>query len=283
MFSRIGYTWSLMKASWDVLRRTKGLIVFPILSAVCCLMVLATFLVPLFITGAWRPPEAHAELQHKLAYYATLFAFYFCNYLVITYFNAAIISGAVARLTGSEATVGSCLREATKRIHLIIGWALVSATVGMVLRVIEDRSPKVGQFVAGLLGAVWSIVSFLVVPALVVDNLGPLAALKESGRLLKKTWGDQLIGNFSFGLVFFLLMLPLLALAGFGAYALAAMHSVPLGAACLGVAVIGLIVLGLVQATLQTIFQAAVYLHTKGVHDHGFPADLMAEAMRVKA
>lgn len=280
MFSKIGYTWSLMRASWDVLRRTKGLIVFPILSSICCLAVIASFAIPLIATGAWQPPAKNADAPRQLGYYATLFAFYFCNYAVITYFNAAIVSGAVARLTGGEAAVGGCLREATKQIHLIIGWALVSATVGMVLRVIEDRSPKVGQFVAGLLGAAWSIVSFLVVPALVVDNLGPLEALKESGRLLKKSWGEQLVGNFSFGLVFVLLMLPVLALGMFGGYAIVGMNSVALGVACIALAVVGLIVLGLVQSTLQTIFQAAVYLHTKGVQEHGFPAELMAQAMR---
>ncbi len=283
MFGRIGYTWSLMQASWQVLRRTKCLIVFPMISAICCLAVIASFAVPLVFTGAWHPPQANADWPHKVAYYAIMFAFYFCNYAVITYFNAAIVSGAVTGLTGGEATVGGCLREATKRIHLILGWALVSATVGMALRLIEDRAPKVGQFVAGLFGAAWSIVSFLVVPALVVDNLGPIAALKESGRLLRKSWGEQLAGHFSFGLVFFLLCLPVFAVAALGVYAIAAMQSVALGAVCIGTAVIGMILLGLVQSTLQAIFQAAVYLHTKGVHDHGFPADLMAEAMRAKA
>jgi len=281
MFAKLGNTWSLMGASWDVLRRTKGLLIFPVLSAICCLAVVATFAVPVALSGAWRPPSGHADLQQKLAYYGALFTFYFCNYTVITYFNVAVVAGAVARMSGGQPTIGSCLGEATRRIHLIIGWALVSATVGIVLRVIEDRSPKIGQLVAGLLGVAWALASFLVVPVLVVQNKGPLEALKESGRLLRKTWGEQIVGNFGFGLVFFLLALPGFGVMVVGGLALAGNNFV-VGALCIGVAVLYLIALALVQATLQAIFQAAVYLHTQGIHDHGFSTELMSGAISVK-
>ena len=110
------------------------------------------------------------------------------------------------------------------------------------LRIIEDRSPKVGQFVAGLLGLAWALASFLVIPVLVVENKGPFAALTESSRLLlRKTWGDQLVGNFGFGLLGFLLSLPALVLLGVGVMALGAGHSVPLGVACIALGIIGLI------------------------------------------
>ena len=282
MFTKLSYTWALMRASWEVLRRTKALVVFPLLSGVCCLLVIASFVVPLALTGAWQPPQRNAPPEQQVLYYAILFAFYFCNYAVITFFNAAVISGAVARMTGSEPTVGSCLGEAGKRIHLILGWALVSATVGLVLRLIEDRSPRIGQFVAGLLGAAWALVSFLVVPALVIDNMGPIAALKQSGKLLRKSWGEQLVGNFSFGLIFFLMMIPSIALIGVGAYLFSTTHDVPLAVACIGFGVVSLIGLALVQSTLQAIFQAALYLYAKGVHENGFPADLLSDALRPK-
>src|SRR4029077_13330612 len=98
------------------------------------------------------------------------------------------------------------------RLPVIAGWALVSATVGLILRIIEDRSARIGQIVAALLGMAWTVVSFLVVPILVIENKGPIAALKDSTALLKKTWGEQLVSNFSFGMIFFLLALPAFAL-----------------------------------------------------------------------
>src|SRR5436305_14944272 len=175
MFSKISYTWALMGASWDVLRRTKGLVIFPLLSGVCCLAVIASFVVPLAMNGGWRPPQGNAPIDQQVIYYVTLFAFYFCNYAVITFFNVAVVAGAAARMTGGEPTIGSCFNEAVKRIHLILGWALVSATVGIVLRVIEERLPKVGAIITAVLGTAWTIIRFLVVPALVTDNLGPIA------------------------------------------------------------------------------------------------------------
>src|SRR6266487_1004413 len=138
-------------------------------------------------------------------------------------------------------------------------WALVSATVGLVLRIIENRSEKVGRFVAGLLGMAWTLVSFLVIPILVVENKGPLKALSESTQLLKKTWGEQLVGNFSFGLIFFLLGIPPVALVVLGFFSGS-------GAAiglCVAAAGIYLIVLALVQSALQAIFQAALYFYAR--------------------
>ena len=141
------------------------------------------------------------------------FFFYFCNYFVITFFNAAIVACAFLRMEGGgEPSIGDGFREALARVPLIIGWAFLAATVGLVLRIIEDRSPKVGAFVAGLLGMAFSVVSFLVVPVLVIERKGPFSALKESTKLLKGTWGDQLVGNFSFGSIFGLLSLPAIIL-----------------------------------------------------------------------
>ena len=122
------------------------------------------------------------------------------------FFNTAIIACAINRLQGGEPSVGYGFSVAMSRIHLILGWALLSATVGLALRIIEDRSERVGQFVTGLLGMAWTVMSYLVVPILVVEQKGPFAALKESSVLLKKTWGERLVGNSSFGLIFFLLL-----------------------------------------------------------------------------
>src|SRR5207253_2957030 len=76
------------------------------------------------------------------------------------------------------------------------------------LKIIESYNKKIGRIIAGLLGAAWSIMTFLAIPVLVVDNKGPIDSLKESAELLKKTWGIRLAGNFSFGLIFTLLFLP---------------------------------------------------------------------------
>src|SRR5437588_3884370 len=152
MFGRVSYTWDLMRASWNVLKRDKGLLVFPLLSGICCLLVLASFAVPIFLSHAWEPPTKNAGAAKQVAYYGTLFLYYFANYFVITFFNVGIVACAIERMRGGEPTVGYGFSVAMSRLPLIIGWSLLSATVGLLLRIIEESSSKAGEFVAGLIG-----------------------------------------------------------------------------------------------------------------------------------
>ncbi len=283
MFRRISYTWDLMKASWDVLRQDKSLLLFPLLSGLCCLVLLASFAVPIWFTGFWRPPGKGSEAIHQVLYYGTLFLFYFCNYFVITFFNTAVIACAIERMQGGQASVGFGFNAAAQRLPLILGWAALSATVGLILRAIEERSDWVGRIVVGLLGMAWTIVSYLAVPVMVVERAGPITSLKESARLLKKTWGTQLIGNFGFGLIFGLLAIPAFVLIALAVAAFVSMHSIALGAALILLAIVYILALSLVQSVLQAIFQAAVYLYARdGQPVRGFPVILLQNALRPK-
>lgn len=273
---KITRTWSLMSECWQILKQDKGLLVFPLISGICCLLLLASFAIPLYTTGTWQPPGHDDTTQRQVAYYGTLFAFYFCNYFIVVFFNAAIVACAASRMSGGNPTIGDGLRAATSRLPVIVGWALVSATVGLILRIIEDRSERVGQIVAGLLGMAWTVVSFLVVPILVVENKNPVVALKDSTTMLKKTWGEQLVSNFSFGMIFALLAIPAIALIVLGAMS---GHAIVL-AVCAGVGVIYLITLGLVQSALQSIFQVALYLYARdGQVPQGFRAEVLGNAL----
>ena len=183
------------------------------------------------------------------------------NYFVVIFFNAALVACAILRMRGGEPTLSTGINAALARLPQIIGWALVSATVGILLRILEDRSAKFGRFVAGLLGMAWSVMTFFVVPILVVEKKGPFEAVKESAALFRKTWGERFVGAFGFGLVFLLLSLLGIIPIAAGMLTLPAMP--PLGVLLIAVAVIYWIGLGLVQSTLQTIFQAAVYLYAR--------------------
>jgi len=273
---KLSHTWSLMGASSRVLKQDKEILIFPLLSGICCLLVLASFAIPIISNESWELPEEDASTQQQILYYGTLFLFYFCNYFVIVFFNSAVIACAAIRMEGGDSTAGDGFRAALSRLGLIFGWALVSATVGLILRIIEDRSKAVGRIVAGLLGMAWTVVSFLVVPILVIERKDPISALKESTILLKKTWGEQLIGNFSFGLIFFLLNIPAIILVVLGFLS----ESTVILITCIILAVIYLILIALIQSALQAIFQAAVYLYAReGEAPAGFEPDLLADSM----
>lgn len=259
MFGKISYTWEAMGASWQVLKRNKKLLVFPLISGIACIIIFASFAIPIFLADAWQPPAQNAEPIQQVIYYGTLFAFYLCNYFVITFFNSAVVGAAVQELSGQEATLGSALKSATNRLPQIFGWSLVAATVGLILRAIEEHSERVGQFVTAILGAVWTATTFMVVPVLVVEGKGPIDAFKRSASLLTKTWGEQLVSNFSFGIIFLLLAIPgiILIVVGF------ALGGAIGGIVAISLAVIYFIVLSLVQTALQSIFQAVLYLYSE--------------------
>jgi hypothetical protein len=280
MFARISYTWALMRASWDVLKRDKTLLLFPLLSGICCLLVLLSFAVPIVLTGAYQPSAREANEVNTIVHYGVLFLFYLANFFVITFFNTAIISCAMLRLVGGTPTLADGFREAAARLPQIAGWALLSATVGLVLRIIEDRSKLIGRIVAGLLGMAWTVTSFLVVPVIVAERKGPLGALKGSTAMLRRTWGEQLVGSFSFGAVFGLLSLPMVALV----VAVVFLGNGPLLVLAILACIVYFLVLSLVQSALQSIFQAAVYLYAYNnrLAPEGFDSDLLAGALREK-
>lgn len=169
-------------------------------------------------------------------------------------FHVALVSVADSRLSGGHATINDGLELAWQRKGKIFQWALLSSTVEIVLRMIEERSSWLGRLVGGLIGVAWNLASYLVVPVLAAEDIGPAEALQRSARLFRDTWGEGVVGGFSFGLIFSLLALPALALPLLGR-ALGPMGIVA------GVALVAMywLLLAIVSAAVQGIFTAALY------------------------
>ncbi len=272
-------SWQIMRASWDILRQDKEILLFPVLSGLSLLLILASFALPILALGGVETVQRIARHNGTLGNAVVLFAFYFINYLIVIFFNTAIVSCATIRMRGGNPTVGDGLQAAGSRIFEIAGWALVSASVGLVLRMIEERSRIVGRIVAGLIGTAWGITSYLVIPILVNESKGPMEAFQESAHLLKKTWGEELIGGFSFGLIFFVLALPAVGLLAAGCAG-----GKVLTAAVLVLSALYLVALSVVQAALQGIFQAALYQYAKkGEPPRGFEREILYEAITPRA
>jgi hypothetical protein len=187
-----------------------------------------------------------------------LFLFYLANYFVIVFFNVALVSVADSRLAGGHATINDGLEVAWQRKGKIFQWALFSATVGIVLRMIQDRSAWLGRLVPGLVGMGWTLASYFVLPLLAAEDVGPAEALQRSAEMFRETWGEQVAGGFSFGLIFTLLALPGIALP------VAGRNFGPTGiAAGTGLALVYWLLLSAVGAAVQGIFIAALYRYAK--------------------
>jgi hypothetical protein len=240
------------------LKSDKKLVLFPMVSGVGALLVLLSFGIPMWVLAAKGIIQRDASGHWPVWIYAVIFAFYFCNYFVIVFCNAALISCALMHFNGEEPTLSDGFRAATARLPQILAWALVSATVGLLLKLIENANEKVGQIVSALLGTAWTITTYFVVPVLVVEKIGPVEAIRRSLQLLRKAWGEALVGGIGLGLFKFLLFLPGFLLFGLG-IVLCGAHAVFLGMLAIGLALVYMLLFGAVSAALDSIFLAALY------------------------
>lgn len=280
MFERFSRSWQLIKASGTVLRQDKELLLFPLFSAIAMILVTASFIIPLVVGGTFAEG---AEDSANTTTLVILFLFYLVQYFIIFFFNSALVGAAMIRLDGGDPTVRDGLRIASSRFVQILGYAAIAATVGLILRIIEERAGFIGRWIAGLLGLAFTVATFLAVPILVSQNVGPLEAVKDSATLLKKTWGENVIGNVGMGLVFFIYYFGVIGLGIALAFGAAQTGSPALIVLVVAAVVVALVALALVQSALQGVYSAALYRYaTDGNVGEAFSGTLLSSAFKPK-
>jgi len=281
MFERFSRSWGLVKASGAVLSANKRLMLFPVLSSISTLIVAASFLVPAFASGMLT----HMDRGHMTpAMAAWLFVFYIVQYFIVIFFNSALIGAALMHLRGESPTLGDGFRIATSKLPSILGYAVISATVGMVLRAIEERAGFIGRWIVALLGVAWTLATFMVVPVLVSQDIGPFDAVKHSTLLLKRTWGENLIGNAGIGLAFGLLFVGVLFAGVALLFVAISTHSAAVIGLVVALWIATLLTLAVIQGALHGIYAAAVYRYAEeGDAGVGFDKTLVADAFKIKA
>ncbi len=281
MFEKLSTSWELVKASGRVLWADKELLVFPIVSSIALFFVSLAFVVPMAFSGLF---DALFSQNAQIGGLIVGFAFYVVQYTVIIFANTALVGAAMIRLEGGDPTVRDGIQIALKNFVNILGYAVIAATVGMIIQRLSENKQGLGRFAISLVGMAWNLATFLVVPVLAVEGLSPLAAVKRSAALLKKTWGEQLAGNFGLGAVTGLSFFVVILLGG-GLLMAGAVLNLPLWALITGaVLLVGVLVLmGLVSSTLTGIYTAAVYQYAvSGEAGEWFDANLVRNAFRAK-
>lgn len=234
----------MLRASLGLFKQDRHLIVLPLLAAVTALVTLAAVGLPVVAAlGTNRAGVIVALVAAGvLASSATLF------------FNVALVFAASDRIEGRTPTVGGSLAKAWRRRSTILKWALLSAVVGTVVRGLERRLGVFGRLL-GFAGAfAWAIATFLVLPVLAFEDLGPIAVLRRSSALLKGRFGTVTRSGLRFGMLF-------------GSWLVAAMAIVVIGAMVVPasrVLGIGLVVVGVfgVLSVAMYASAASIYLRT---------------------
>lgn len=273
-------SWTLTKYSFQVLRSDKELLVFPLVASIVAIVVAATFILPMFGLGLFEHMDGDSR---SLERYVWMFGFYLAQYFVIIFFNSALVGAAMIRLDGGDPTVSDGLRIARGKWKQILGYAAIAATVGMILRALEERAGFLGRIVIGFIGVAWTAVTFLTVPVLVARDIGPVDAVKESASLLKQTWGENLIGNGGIGLVLGLFNVALMLVGGGIVLFLAAQGLATLAIAMGVVVVLAVIMTALAQSALSGIYSATLYRYAvAGDAPQGFDGALLQDAFKRK-
>ena len=273
MFESISRSFTLIKESWKVISLDKEILLFPVLSGVALLFILLSFVLPALFLGGTR-----AEFSGGLLLIG-LFLFYLLCYFVVIYFNTALITCARIRLTGGNPVFMDGIRNANAHIVPIFMWAMISATIGLVLHLLQERAGIIGQVILGLVGAAWSLITYFAIPVMIFEEKGPIDAIKQSASLFRKTWGETLIGQVSIGIVFVILgiigMIPVFLALMSGSFTLFLI--------LLAIFIIYIALLMVVGSSLQGVYNTALYLYaTTGSVPEAYSKELIENAFAPK-
>ena len=252
---RFSNGWTITLNSFKVLKENKKLIIFPILSAVSMILILGSFVSALLASAGWD--FEYIQEPGTAMSYVILFLYYLVNYFIVVFFNTALVHCTRLYFKGEEVTIAKGLQFSMSRLGAIFSWAVFAATVGFILKIIQENVGSLGKIITGLVGIVWSIATFFVVPVIAYEKLGPIGAFKRSTQLMKEKWGESLGATFSFALIHFIGVL----IVAVPLFFIGSLIHVFVGVI---LAVMGILLLAAVMSATKMIFVSAVYNNITG-------------------
>ena len=284
-FSR---SWEITKLTFGVINKDRELLGFALLSFIFSIAFTAAMVIPSIFSTLLK--DGFSQDSLTIFHYVIVFLTYFGLAFIATFFNVCVVYTAKVRFEGGNATFGESFRFALSRLSVIVQWSLVSATVGLLLRLLDDfasRLGKIGEIVVNiitsLLGLAWSILTVFVVPVLVYENLGPIDAIKKSAEAIKRTWGESIIRSIGLGLVQLVVFVLIILVSGALTYGLG--YAFDITGVLIGIA-IGLCLLllaGLIFSVANTIFKTALYVYANTqTIPSGFSEELVRNAFKPK-
>jgi hypothetical protein len=266
---RLANSWSVFKQSLGVIKHDKELLILPVMAGLASLIMFLTFLFPAYTAGLLERAASGTDQDAEYTVYGLMLGLYLVLAFITIYFQSALMFGADERLGGGNPTLGSALRGANKRLGKIFVWSLFSATVSLLIQVMEGALRRAGnQFAASIVGAIlgtaWTFLTFFVIPVVVFEDKGPFEALRRSGSLFKQRWGESLVGHYGIGAVMGLATFLSVMLIGFLVYATAGINAT-LTIVVIVLGVLWLVFLAIMGTALSGVYKVALYrFATKG-------------------
>ena len=275
----------IVRESWTLLSHDRELLLFPILSALTFLFSLALIASVFYFGFANGNLDALKNLGEdeelsQIATYAVIFGYYLLVFFITNFFQAGMFLIVHARLNGGNLSLGRGIGGATQYMGKIFLWSLISATVGVILQIISDKSKPIGKIVAAVLGSAWNILTYFSLPSLIIGQTTVGGSFKESAAMIRKTWGETIIVNFGVGLFFSLIIFLLIAI---GVVILIFFPVVSVAISVGSSLVVLIILITILSSTLSSVFKLVLFEYARtGVVPQGFSPEVVQSAIRLK-
>ncbi|MEO8036940.1 MAG: DUF6159 family protein, partial [Acidobacteriota bacterium] len=177
-------SYRIFRQSLSILSQDKEILIFPVLSGIFTILAFGTMVFGGVATGFFARLAGDHSLPSNLLGYAGLFVWYFVSWFIVIFFNVAVIHCAKMRLDGGDPTVADGFRAAAKHLPRIAAWAAISATVGLILRVVAERGKLIGKIVSSFVGAAWAVATYFIVPVMIFEGRSLRDSVRQSTGLI---------------------------------------------------------------------------------------------------
>jgi hypothetical protein len=279
---RIRAGWMLFKESFHFLRSDAEMMWIPLITSLISMGLFALLCAISFFGAFGGDFEALKRLGEESS--VLMYVFMFCAYVISAFTlalsQAAIVHIVYTRIKGGDATLAQGLSAAFSHWFSLLLWSAITSTVGVILNMIAERSKILMTILVYMLGTAWSVLTYFVVPAMVIDKKTAFESIPHSAFVFKKTWGETLVGNVSLSVVFLLGNLAFLLLTALAVIAAVVLNSIALLVGIGIIFLIGVFVSVLLQSTLNGVIKTLLYVYaSEGTIPTSFNKELLDQIL----
>lgn len=314
---RLQRSWSILKSSFSILGSNKTLLFFPIINFIIVLFICSLFILPAGYyfydkyesdsgsekTIAAAPASSQNAVQAKVEYndnegdfkmtatdWIIWVSLYIFSIFVATYLNVAFYTEILKAIRGGGVDIANGFRTANSKLVQIFFWACLAGSVGIIIKLIEEKLDFLGQIIMKIIGIAWSIAALFVIPVIVTEELtnrNPFSYLKKSSSIIVKTWGESLVGYVGFGALNSVIFIcSFIAVLGFDIFAVMVIKGEvggTLAIACSAAWLILIIAFMYVVSVAEKIYRGALYLYaSEGLIPEQYSQEVMETAWKMK-
>jgi hypothetical protein len=295
-------SWALFTSSLQVMRQHRKLLLFPIITAACSVVIAIFFLAPavLYPTGHGLANSGHwlslatrfgmdfdgdrSQFHPNAFFYSYAAAIYLTSMFIATFANVAFYHQIMQALSGQPVSIRAGVKFAGTRLPSILVWSLFAGLVGLIIQALEERLGLIGRWVMKFVGVVWSVASVFAIPVIIRDgSTNPIEMLRNSAATFRKTWGESLIGYAGITVGSWIVILGSLFFLGLAVMVSTMLHIPILILPAALVWLAAMCAYGYIIGVASHIYRCALYVYaSEGVVPAPYNADMMNMAWKVK-